>query len=632
MLNKRLFLAMLIYTLFFSAVAIIKHYTFLTLGFDLGIFDQAFWSTLFERRLFYETGDLSFNPGGSFFGVHFSPILFLLLPFYAIYPSAETLLVMHSAILALGLVPVYWMARERLGKRFALTFALLYLLYPALCYLNFNDFHLESFALTFLLFVVYYLEHEEWGKYFTFLVLSLSTLEFVPVITVFIALYGFLLYFKKSFKNENKALICFSITLLLSFSWFILAQETKSFFNPITSPMPTPWQHIIENPISLFSTLFEDSFSKILYIVAFLGPLGFIPLLAPAPLLMTLPWFLSSFVARYPPYYLIYYHYNGFIIPFVFTAFIKAVEKLNSFKFGHLKRLYTLTFCATVIFSLLLPVMPNCPWTHQLPVPNERINLIYSVLSLIPKNASILTESDFAPHLSNRLNMYMYLPQHSDFIVDYILGDTSSIWYNWVQHSSFGERLPINETVSSALRSGEYGILASAKGILLLKRGYDGEPVIFVPYSAEYDYKTLIVDKGRVISDSSSVTGKVLYHSSDDGVGTFCHGSFNILPPGLYEATFTIKINSINSSRPEEHILTLNIYNSTDGKSLANKYVYGNNVPCAGQWFNMSVMFGLDNVANNVSFSDLVIDENHDIYIDRVLLNQVDPTPSQPWS
>ena len=125
--NKRLLLAMLIYTLFFSTVAIIKHYTFLTLGFDLSIFDQAFWSTLFKQRLFYETGDLSFNPGGSFFGVHFSPILFLLLPFYAIYPSAETLLVMHSAILALGLVPIYWMARERLGKKFALAFASLYL-------------------------------------------------------------------------------------------------------------------------------------------------------------------------------------------------------------------------------------------------------------------------------------------------------------------------------------------------------------------------------------------------------------------------------------------------------------------------------------------------------------------------
>jgi uncharacterized membrane protein len=620
---------MLLYTLFFSAVAIIKHYTFLTLGFDLSIFDQAFWSTLFKQRLFYETGDLSFNPGGSFFGVHFSPILFILLPFYAIYPSAETLLVMHSAILALGLVPIYWMARERLGKKFALTFALLYLVYPALSYLNFNDFHLESFASPFLLFAVYYLEHEQWGKYFTFLVLSLSTLEFVPVITVFIALYGFLLYFKKIFKNENKALICFSITLLLSFSWFILAQETKSFFNPATSPMPTPWQHIIENPFSLFSTLSEDLSSKIWYIVAFLGPLGFIPLLAPAPLLMALPWFLSSFVARYPPYYLIYYHYNGFVIPFVFTAFIKGVEKLNSIKFGHLKTLYASIFCATVIVSLLLPVMPNCPWTHQLPEPNERTGLIYDVLSLIPKDASILTENDFAPHLSNRLNLYMYPPQQSNFTVDYILGDTSSIWYNWVQHSSFGERLPMNETLSSALMSGEYGILASAKGILLLKRGYVGEPVIFVPYSAEYDYRTLIVDKGRVISDSSSVTGKVLYHSADDGVGTFCQGSFTILPPGLYEATFTIKINSNSSYQPEEHILALNIYNSTNGSFLANKYVYGNDAPGAGQWFNISVMFGLDNVANNISFSIFVANENCDIYLDRVLLNQVDPTPSQ---
>jgi uncharacterized membrane protein len=92
--NWVLYLAVFVYIIVMSSIAILKQYAFLTSGFDLGIFNQAFHTTLFDGKLFYETGDLSFNPGGSFFGVHFSPILFLLLPFYAIHPSAENLLVM----------------------------------------------------------------------------------------------------------------------------------------------------------------------------------------------------------------------------------------------------------------------------------------------------------------------------------------------------------------------------------------------------------------------------------------------------------------------------------------------------------------------------------------------------------
>ena len=105
--NKPLYLAIIFYVIALSAFTILKEKAFLTSGFDLGIFNQAFSTTIHQHRFFYETGDLSFNPNGNFFGVHFSPILFILLPFYAIYPSPETLLVMQTVILALGALPVY---------------------------------------------------------------------------------------------------------------------------------------------------------------------------------------------------------------------------------------------------------------------------------------------------------------------------------------------------------------------------------------------------------------------------------------------------------------------------------------------------------------------------------------------
>ncbi|MCJ7469449.1 DUF2079 domain-containing protein, partial [Candidatus Bathyarchaeota archaeon] len=78
-------LAIGVYTLTFSYFTIMKHYEFRSYAWDLGIFNQSFWTTLYEGRFFYNNVELLVNPSGSFFGIHFSPILFLILPIYAVY-------------------------------------------------------------------------------------------------------------------------------------------------------------------------------------------------------------------------------------------------------------------------------------------------------------------------------------------------------------------------------------------------------------------------------------------------------------------------------------------------------------------------------------------------------------------
>ena len=72
--------AIIIYTLTFSWFTISKHNSFTTYAWDLGIFDQGFWTTANLDRFFYNTCELHLNPSGGFFGIHFSPILFTLVP------------------------------------------------------------------------------------------------------------------------------------------------------------------------------------------------------------------------------------------------------------------------------------------------------------------------------------------------------------------------------------------------------------------------------------------------------------------------------------------------------------------------------------------------------------------------
>ena len=486
----KLYLAVFAYTLIFSAFTILKNYTFLTSGLDLGVYNQAFWTTLFEGKFFYGTADLPFNPtgrfAGDFFGTHFSPVMFLLLPFYAIYPSVEILLVIQSVVLGLGAIPIYWMTRDKLSKNTALLVSLLYLAYPAVHYVNINDFHIEALTSTFFLFAVCYLEHEKWGRFFTFIILAMSTIEFAPIIALFVAFYGLILYSRKRFKGQRNALRYLAFAILIAALWFILGLEMKDFFNPYTNPVPFTWSHLLSDPASISYYTFQNWGSKVFYVICFLGPLAFVPLLAPAPLVMALPWIGAGFISSFYGYYGIYYQYSAFVIPFVFVALIKAVERLVSngnFSPKSVKKLFTVLFLSTIIFGLYLPVAPGTPWIYQLPVPNERTELLHGMLALIPQNASVLTDTDIFPHVSSRSNAYLYIPSTllSDITIDYVLTDTNSSWSNWTAPILPGEKISPLTFALKGLEDGEYGILGSAKGILLLKKDYTGEPAIFVP-------------------------------------------------------------------------------------------------------------------------------------------------------
>jgi uncharacterized membrane protein len=487
--NWKLYLAVLAYTLVFSAITILKNSTFLTSGLDLGVYNQALWTTRFEGKFFYETGDLPANPSGSFagsfFGTHFSPILFLLLPFYAIYPGVEILLIIQSAVLALGAIPLYWMVRDKLGKNAALLVSLLYLAYPPLHYLNINDFHIEIFTLTFFLFAVYFLEREEWTKFFTFTILAMSTIEFAPIIALFVAIYGLTLYSRKRFKGQRNALWYIILAIFTATLWFILALKMKEFFNPYANPISSTWNRVLSDPANILNYMLENWGSKIFYVVCFLGPLAFLPLLAPAPLVMTLPWIGASFVSDFFAYYTIYFQYSAFVIPFVFVSLVKAIEKLasNGFSPNSVKKLFIVVFLSTIIFGVYLPVAPGTPWIYQLPVPNERTELLHGMLALIPQDASVLTENDIFPHVSSRSNAYLYIPPplFSEISIDYVLIDVNSIWANWSAPVLLPERISPLTFALKGLKDGEYGVLASAKGILLLRKGYTGEPVISVP-------------------------------------------------------------------------------------------------------------------------------------------------------
>jgi len=80
---------------------------------ELAEFETRLWSTLHGELLARHRGE------ASFLAEHFSPILLLAVPLYAVLPSPLTLLVAHALAAALAAVPLVLYARRRLGSRVA---------------------------------------------------------------------------------------------------------------------------------------------------------------------------------------------------------------------------------------------------------------------------------------------------------------------------------------------------------------------------------------------------------------------------------------------------------------------------------------------------------------------------------
>ncbi|MEM0374270.1 MAG: DUF2079 domain-containing protein, partial [Sulfolobales archaeon] len=126
---KPLLIGFVLYVEFTVLWMYFKHLSFETFAFDLGIFMQALYTTLYNHLFFFESPDLFYlnlkDPFQlSFFDIHFSPILFLLLPFYASFPSELTLFIIQSVVSALPIFVIYAIAREFYDYKNSVTISL----------------------------------------------------------------------------------------------------------------------------------------------------------------------------------------------------------------------------------------------------------------------------------------------------------------------------------------------------------------------------------------------------------------------------------------------------------------------------------------------------------------------------
>ena len=499
----------LMYIIVFSYVSILKHNAFESSAWDLGIYEQIIWSTTNTGRVFWYTVEIFVNPSCNFFGLHFSPILLLVVPIYAIYQSTETLLILQASVLAVAAIPLYKLVLyESKSARQALAFSLIYLGYPPLNSMNYFDFHVQAFLPLLFFFAFYYFRKGEWTKYFVFIILALMVIEVVPLIVVFFGIYGLWVnrmklsnitdvFHLKQF-STNKGVVYSVATIVLGVSWFVLARTVIRAVNPTNLPHPN-WSNIgdptqdlpgflfnvVTNPLKTVETIVTPVRPKAIYIFGLFAPLLFLSFLSPPSLIIGAPWFLIAFLSNYEPYYsALSYQYVAFVAPFIFISTIYGVKRLGVVKNYLVSSKRLRSVCSKItkfqygkavliiclFFIIALPYIVILNIHASLPVVTKHDEAREVFVRLIPSNASVLTQNDLLPHVSRRLYIYAPLPIATGtfpvgITFEYIFVDVTSTWY-----TPF-----LGNFVGNVTMEGSFGIQYASDGIFLLKKGYIGE-------------------------------------------------------------------------------------------------------------------------------------------------------------
>jgi len=457
-----LFIMILIYAIVFTYLSIRDQNGFGTFAADLGIFDQGVWLLSQGKNAFVTVRGLHL------FGDHADLILLMLVPFYWIWSDVRVLLISQTFALALGALPIYWLAKDKLKNRWlSLVFPLSYLLYPALQWSNWDDFHPDTFATPLILFSFYFLTKKKYTPFAIFTFLTLLVKEEMALTVFALGIYIF-------FRYSRKLGI---VTSLFSLSWFIfLIYIFIPYFNPkgfiyFTRVYGTGGSGIIGllfNPGLLFSLLTRE---RLLYLFQLLVPVAFLPLLSLSTFAISIPALATNLLSALGYQYMIRYHYTVLITPIVFISTIYAFAKIK--RPDHLRSLALVLLLASFVSNVYLSPSPISKSFNQgiWAKPTDRHKIIRQAMSLIPKDGAVSAHYLFVPHLSQREKIYVYpnpfrteywgvndQNPHNPKVIEYILVDTKLLT---------GESLKFTK---SLIRGKKFKRIFSKDGVTLLNR------------------------------------------------------------------------------------------------------------------------------------------------------------------
>jgi uncharacterized membrane protein len=464
------------YAVWFSRVTLEAHWNGHTRSYDLAIFDNLMWNLVHGGEFLIST------PAGggelSHFGRHATLLAYALAPFYALHPSAATLLVLQASLIGFAAVPLFAFARLHVGPRPACAIALAYLLYPPLHGSNLYDFHFLSISPFFVFCAAHALETRSRAWLAFAVALALACREDVAIAVAVLGAHQVL---------ASRRVAAGLALAGVGGAWFLamkfvlmplaagggayadiyqgLAPEGTAGFGPVL-------QTLLVNPGFVLGSLLTAA--KVEYALLILAPLAFLPLRRASGALFLLPGTLFTLLSTdYPPAISTGFQYTAYWTPYLFVAAtlllrVDAFEpsgsaRARAVRAGWLGAFALLGVVCSHQYGAIFQQHTASGGFHEVfpfettPLDLERRRLRAEVLRALPEDATVAASESVAPHVSNRAVAYTLREGVRD--AEYLV-------FGLVPEAP-GE----HAIVRALLVSGRFGVVASNPFYALLRRG-----------------------------------------------------------------------------------------------------------------------------------------------------------------
>lgn len=389
----------------YSMFSWLQWQSFTVRSWDLGIFTQlAKDYANFRPPIVSLKGD-----GYNLLGDHFHPILVLLAPFYKLFPSAYTLLVVQNMLLAISVVVVAHLAIKRLGRITGACLGVGYALSWGLQSAVDSQFHEIAFAVPLLALSLVALLEEKWRSAWIWASLLVFVKEDLGL-TVFVI--GLVM----AWRARTAAGLWLSAW---GVGWFVL---TTKVILPSMNP-GSEWAYqsqlniagLLKDPATLFQ---PDKVTTVLLLAAITAGLC---LFSPLTLIVlpTLAW---RFLSELPVYWGQEWQYSAVLMPVVFIAAIDALSRRKVLSGMRLRLLLgtTIMVIAVVLssqyaFEKLADPAKNFPLTTAASS--------QSALAAVPDGVTVETDISLMSYLVDRTEVYWI--GNKNPVPDYVFFDVS---------------------------------------------------------------------------------------------------------------------------------------------------------------------------------------------------------------
>ncbi len=455
----------LIYGLAGSIVSVIRFWQYDVFYYDFGIFDRAIWEvSRFQKPII----DHMILGGKIIFADHFSPSIFIASPFFWIFPQSETLLVIQAFMAALSGLVLFFIGRHVLKNNlYSLVLMLCYFLFTGLQNAVITDFHEVTVAtFFFMLNYLFLVKKKTIGFFISFLIL-LGFKETMFLVGIGIAISILFIQFK--WKK-----IAF-ITFIISIIWGLLT--IKLIIPYFSGGVYLYASEIPTNVFQITSSFFNDPLKRHTLFFSFLS-FGFLPILSPAFWFLLFQDFLTRFYGPYFTRWGLGFHYSALTSSIMAVSSIFSLQWIKKFIKPVLLTIFMILilFISIFLYRFILRGPFALSYNKTFYEDTKQLQFLDKAIKLIPKNATIMTQNNIAPHFTHQKvyllisDMKLYrVEYYTTKMPDYILIDNRS---GQNPNDFFGVQ-DMKLLLSHLEKDKNYQQIDKNSGVLIFKRVHD---------------------------------------------------------------------------------------------------------------------------------------------------------------